>query len=209
MRFHEFVRACLERCQRLGARAELHHRFLPRRMVRQKKFFAAALYAFARLRTAELSDETARISLATARSQSVDLAQATDKRGRRCLYSPTDVGMARTHQGGYCASLVQIDGGGTAHVTSEPRAVATGLVKHFHEWMGGNATWWHSDTSLGDQGGAGRRLRRAILDGTLTDLEATGIPLMFSIQLRPRSGPRGLCTPRKVQPLGLVARRST
>lgn len=42
-------------------------------------------------------------------------------------------------------------------------------------WMGGDATWWHSGTPLDESGDAGRRPRRAILSGTLTDLESTGI----------------------------------
>ena len=56
------------------------------------------------------------------------------------MHSLTDVAMARTRQGGHYASVVQIDGIGTAHVASEPRATATGLVKQFYEWVGGDAT---------------------------------------------------------------------
>ena len=82
--------------------------------------------------------------------------------------------MSRTRKGGHYASLVY-DG----RVTRDKKVIATGLVKQFYEWMGGNRTFWFSGTRLESHSDAGKNLRQCILDGTLTDLEAAGIPPCF------------------------------
>ena len=147
----------------------------------------ADLNANAALLALDLSREISTVASANVRHQFATHAQKSNRRGQRCLRNLTDFVMARARRAGHYASLVQQDPSAPTNgraptkmrVTSDPKEVATGLVKHFFEWMGGNKTFWFTGTAIDSNGPAGKELRRSILDGTLTDLEAAGIPIRF------------------------------
>ena len=149
----------------------------------------ASLHAAARLLINDLSEGISRVTRSSCRRDLARKATKKDGRGRRCLRTLTDVVTARQRKGGHYASLVQEDtsspppasaaGRKAMKVTTNKEAVARALVKQFFTWMGGDRSWWHSDTALDKQDSEGRQLRRAILDGTLTDLETARIPARF------------------------------
>ena len=122
----------------------------------------------------ELSEKISATSRKTVRNMQASSAQTIDRRGKRCLRTLTKQTMSRSREGGHYASLVS-DG----RVTSDKKEVATGLVKQFYAWMGGNRTFWYSDTDLESGNDAGKALRQSILTGTLTDLSVAGIPPRF------------------------------
>jgi hypothetical protein len=151
----------------------------------------AALRAEASLLITELKSEISKVSRAATRNDFARRANKKNGRGGRCLRTLTNVVLARANKGGLYASLVQevsdLDAQSTGEaqgkprkkrVTSNPEAVASGLVKQFCAWMGDGKTSWSTSTALDKDDDKGRAFRRAILDGTL-DLEKEGVPPRF------------------------------
>jgi hypothetical protein len=127
-----------------------------------------SLHAAAKLLINDLSEEISRVSRSSCRRDLARKATKKDGRGRRCLRTLTDVVTARQRKGGHYASLVQEDtsspssaspaGRKATKATTNKEAVARALVKQFFTWMGGDRSWWYSDTALDKQDSEGRQL---------------------------------------------------
>ena len=145
------------------------------------------IHANASIMRSDISNRISSVARACTRKQLSADAQKVDRQGKRCLRNLTETVIKRASKGGNYASLVQEDpsapkGTGTPlmKVTSEPKEVASGLVKQFYEWMGGNKTFWFTGKPLDSNSPNGKSLRKSILDGTLSDLGSAGIPVHFT-----------------------------